>query len=107
MDLDKIDYIFKFYGEFMTDNEFNAWRHYSLQYKIDNGNQNLKSKESRLKLYYETGRMSKDPKVLDLLVDGFQSFKKNTAIRILSNNKDKIFFNDCSKCNRLARTPQN
>ena len=106
MDLDKVDYIFNYFGGLMTSNESTAWRHYSSQYKIDKGNSRKESKIARLKIYYQKGWMTKDPEILKLLENGIKAFRLNTAQRILKENKKEVVFNTCPKCNKLARTPK-
>ncbi|MDX2303071.1 MAG: hypothetical protein NW226_09735 [Microscillaceae bacterium] len=50
--------------------------------------------------------ISSDPEVLKLLKNGYEYFIIRTASRILEENADKVFLNNCPRCNRLARTPQ-
>ena len=54
----------------------------------------------------EKGWLSNDKEVLNLLNEGYELFRSNTAERILKENSDKIYFNNCPKCSKLARTPQ-
>jgi len=35
LDKDTIDYIFKYCSRFMTDEEVNAWKHYSTTFKFE------------------------------------------------------------------------
>jgi hypothetical protein len=51
-------------------------------------------------------RISKDPKALVLLEGGIQQFIINTTERIFKDSADEIYFNNCPKCGKLARTPQ-
>jgi ssDNA-binding Zn-finger/Zn-ribbon topoisomerase 1 len=37
---------------------------------------------------------------------GYDSFELNVANRIMEQTPEKVFFNNCPKCNKLARTPR-
>jgi len=39
------------------------------------------------------------------LENGIDHFRLSTAERILKEDRDKIYFNNCPKCDELARTP--
>lgn len=94
-------YIINHFGRYMTKNERLAWRHYSSTVKLaDNEN------PAFTKMYYKKGWLTDNPKVLDLLKDGYDEFEKNTAERILRENKNEIYLNKCPKCGQLARTPK-
>lgn len=49
--------------------------------------------------------LSTEPNVLNLAKDGYQQFQLTTAARILRDSADKVFFNYCPACGKLARTP--
>ena len=49
--------------------------------------------------------LSDDPEVLRLADGGLELFYERTAKRILSEDRDKIFINNCPSCGALARTP--
>ncbi|MCB0495870.1 MAG: hypothetical protein KDC79_07020 [Cyclobacteriaceae bacterium] len=94
-------YIINYFSRYMTKDESLAWRHYSSTIKLaDNDNPAL------TKMYYKKGWLSDDPKILNLLKDGYDEFEKNTADRILKENEKEIYLNKCPKCSRLARTPK-
>lgn len=100
MDQETAKYIFTFYISFLTEKEKLAWRHYSSTLKLEG------ISDSKLKsFYFKNGWISSDNEVIKLLENGFDHFEKETAKRILKNNPDEIFLNNCPKCNRLARTP--
>jgi hypothetical protein len=89
----------------MTIKEKAAWKHWSTNYKIDNGNYDSEEKkETRRRLSYRTGWLTKDKEILELLEDGIDEFRRKTAERILKH--EKIEFNNCPKCNKLTRTPK-
>ena len=79
-----------------------AIKHTNSTYKLEHST----SDNSNLtKIYREKGWLTSDQSVLDLLKDGYDNFELNVAKRILSQNSDKVYFNNCPKCNNLARTP--
>lgn len=86
----------------MTSGERMAIKHTTSTYKLENFNSN-NSKLTRI--YQEKGWLTSDHSVLDLLKDGYENFELNVANRIIDQNPDKVFFNNCPKCNKLARTP--
>jgi|JI10StandDraft_1071094.scaffolds.fasta_scaffold148312_3 hypothetical protein len=49
--------------------------------------------------------LTSDQTILDLLNDGYENFEITVANRILIESASKVFFNNCSKCNKLVRTP--
>lgn len=53
----------------------------------------------------EKGWLSNNEDVLDLLKDGIDKFRENTAKRIFSEHPEVLNFNYCSECGELARTP--
>ncbi len=86
----------------MTSAERMAIKHTNSTYKLENStsdNTNL------TRIYKEKGWLTSDQSVLDLLKDGYDNFELNVANRIIDQNADKMFFNNCPKCNKLARTP--
>lgn len=105
LDKDTIDYIFTFYSHFMTLNEAAATRHYLTSYKFRETLSNDKDGENT-EFLQKRGWLSMNSDVLDLLQNGFEQFRIKTAERIYEENRDRIYFNKCPKCNRLARTPQ-
>jgi hypothetical protein len=50
--------------------------------------------------------LSDDPEVLRLANGGLEVFYERTAKRILSQDREKIFINNCPSCGALARTPK-
>ncbi len=88
----------------MTFNEKSAWKHWSTNYKVDNGNFETEvKKESRKRLLLKNGWLTQDKDVLELLENGIDAFKRQTAERILK--EEKIEFNNCPKCGKLTTTP--
>src|SRR5690606_10209891 len=57
-------------------------------------------------MYKEKGWLTDDPKVLELLKDGYDKFELTTAQRIMDESGEQVFLNTCPACDRLTRTPQ-
>lgn len=104
MNPEKVDYVFNYFGNLMTEEEAKAWRHYSSNYKLTHGGEKLPN-EAMKQMYLKKGWISTNPKVLRLLDSGIDSFKRNTVIRILEESNSEVHFNNCPKCGELARTP--
>ncbi len=99
--IEKADYIIKFYSNLLTLQEAKALRHYRSTIKLDN------AKDAGLtRMYLKTGWLSDDPQILNYLNEGYVQFTLNCAERILKNNPDKVYFNLCPVCGKLARTPE-
>ena len=86
----------------LTSEEKMAIKHTSSMFKLEHSN----SKNPNLtRMYRENGWLTSDQSVLDLLKDGYDNFELNVANRIMEQSPEKVFFNNCPKCNKLARTP--
>lgn len=98
--IEKADYIIAFYSGLMTLHEEKALRHHRSIIKLEG------MKDVNLtRIYLKNGWLTDDPLILNYLNGGYIQFVLNCAERILRDNPDKIFFNLCSKCGKLARTP--
>ncbi len=97
---DTARYIITYFSELMTPAEKVALRHQQSLIKLEGDDDG-----SRTKLYYRSGRLSDDPKVLKLLNEGPDQFLINCAERILKDCPEKVFLNLCPACKKLARTP--
>ncbi|WP_185146513.1 hypothetical protein [Chryseobacterium lactis] len=53
----------------------------------------------------DRGWISSDPEITNLLENGYEIFEQNIVTRIMTETPEKVFFNNCPKCNKLARTP--
>ena len=104
MDQEKVDYIFKYFGKLMTDHEARAWRHYSAEFKLTHGGKK-DANESKRRLYLKIEWITEDTEIIKLLDNGIDAFRENVVNRILIQSPNKVYFNLCPKCNRLARTP--
>lgn len=102
VDKETAKYIVNYFSNLLTSTESMAIRHTNSTYKLEHST----SDNSNLtKIYQEKGWLTSDQSVLDLLKDGYDQFELNVANRILNQNTDKVFLNNCPKCNKLARTP--
>ena len=100
MDKATAKYILNYYSHFMTPHEARAWKHHSSTIKLSG-----KDNPNLAKMYRKKGWLTEDKAALDLLKEGWGNFELTTAERILTDEKEKIFFNMCPKCRQLARTP--
>lgn len=101
MDQETAHYVFTYFGELMSEQERKAWRHYASTIKLGPA-----PDEARVQAYRKKGWLTDDPDVLDLLAGGIEQFELNTATRIFKDHQDKVLFNNCPQCGRLARTPK-
>ncbi|BAU52330.1 hypothetical protein [Mucilaginibacter gotjawali] len=54
---------------------------------------------------WKRGLLTDNPVVLDLLKYGYDAFELRACERIMAECPEKVFFNYCPQCKRLARTP--
>jgi hypothetical protein len=99
-----IEYVFNYYSRFMTLPEKTALKHYNTVYKFGNSLSN-DPKEEKRDFLIKTGWLSADKEVNDLLENGFEYFREKAVEKILRHHSSEIFFNNCPKCGKLARTP--
>jgi hypothetical protein len=107
MDLEKARYIIVHHSHLMNRRESLARRHLLGTAKITHGRSDaaaqIETAKSRSGL---RDLLSEDPQVLELARHGFDAFALVTAERILTDHADKVAFNYCCQCGRLARTPK-
>ncbi|RYU92696.1 hypothetical protein [Emticicia agri] len=103
MDKEMARYIINYFPNLLTEAEKAARKHHTTLDKHYFSSQVPDS--NRIKLAYKKGWLSNDPQVIDLLKDGYDAFELNVIQRILTETPEKIYFNNCVKCGRLARTP--
>ena len=107
MDLETATYITNYYSNLFSTKESKAWKHWSTEYKLIHGTyETEEQRENRRKFNYKTGWMTEDPEILELLAEGIDNFKIQTAERIINSHGEKILLNNCPKCNKLTRTPK-
>jgi hypothetical protein len=104
LDIETAKYIIRYFSHLLTDDEGKAIVHYSTSFKLNYSKnpEKLTSLKAALK---EKDWITENPKVLELLENGFGHFELTTASRILENNPDQIKLNKCPICGSLARTP--
>lgn len=56
-------------------------------------------------MYLKKGWLTEDKHIQSLLEKGIDHFRLKTAERIIKDSRDNIHFNNCPKCDELARTP--
>ena len=95
MESSQVDYILHYYSQLMNENESAAWKHWSTNYKIIHSNSSEHEMEVRARLMTEKGWLSNDENVLNLLKDGIDKFRENTAERIFSEHPEILNFNYC------------
>jgi uncharacterized protein len=96
MDKEIRKYVMDYFSNLLTENERLAMRHETLMSK----------KTSRNSAMLEAkGWLTVSQAVLDLLANGYDAFENAAVHRILTEQADKIFLNNCPKCQKLARTP--
>ena len=102
MDNDTAKYIITYFSDLLTSSEKMAIKHTISKFKLEH----TTSDNTHLtRIYQEKGWLTSDQTVLDLLKDGYDNFELSVAKRILQVNSNKVLFNNCPKCNKLARTP--
>jgi hypothetical protein len=95
------NYILINYWELLTLSEKRALKHHRHSLKL----QDLPDGELRTKMYLRNQWLSNEPEILKQLDGGYVQFTLNCAERIFRGNPDKVFFNLCPKCEKLARSP--
>lgn len=98
MNQEQANYIITYFGNLMTAHEKLALKHHVHTYKTSDD-----PKMSRI--LTDKGWIRTEPEILDFLKDGYDEFELNIAKRIMMENPEKVFLNNCSKCDKLARTP--
>jgi hypothetical protein len=93
-----------YYSRFMTSKEVAAMKHSITSQKFSKTTATNVT-DSRSGFFAEKGWLSSDSEVLELIKDGIEAFRIKTATRIVKDNPGKVYFNNCPKCERLARTP--
>ncbi|HVW98178.1 MAG TPA: hypothetical protein VHA56_19560 [Mucilaginibacter sp.] len=97
---EKAEYIIRFYSSLLTSQEASALRHHRSTIKLEGINTTPLTRT-----YLKVGWLSDDPAILNYLNEGYMQFLLNCAQRILADHPDKIYFNFCPTCGKLARTP--
>lgn len=102
LDNETAKYIIRYFSNLLTSAEKMAIKHTTSIYQLEHStSDNL----HLTKIFREKGWLTSEQSVLDLLKDGYENFELNIANRIIDQNPNRVFFNHCPKCNKLARTP--
>lgn len=51
------------------------------------------------------GWITQNEDAINLLQNGYEEFELEVAKRIMKEEPEKVFFNNCPVCHKLARTP--
>jgi hypothetical protein len=113
------NYMITYFGHLMTANEKRAYDHLIVSMPLTESEQRFFDfiaweeahgrtlpEEAKSLLRRREAMLSKDPEVLRLASGGFEAFFERTTRRILSEDRDRVFLNNCPSCGALARTPQ-
>jgi hypothetical protein len=98
VDKETANYIKNYFSNLMTDDEKLALKYHMYTYKTED---NPKMR----KLMVEKGWISEQPEIQKFLKNGYDDFELKIALRIITESAGKVFFNNCPKCKKLARTP--
>lgn len=98
MDQETASYIINYFSNLMTDNEKLALKHHMHTYKTSDD-------PKMRRILTNRGWIRTEPEILNFLKHGYDEFELNVARRIMTENPEKVFLNNCLKCNKLARTP--
>lgn len=95
-----IDYIFEYCGKYFTEDESKANGHLTAMFKSKN---NVHS--PMYKFFMKEENVLVNQQIVDLVKDGFEKFKIRVVTRIYSEHKHSLDLNLCTKCWKIARTP--
>ncbi|MBB4806992.1 hypothetical protein HNP38_002288 [Chryseobacterium defluvii] len=98
IDKEAANYIRNYFSNLMTNDEKLALKHHIYTYKSSDN-------PTMRKMMLEKGWINSDPEIINFLKNGYEEFELNVAKRIMAETPQKVFFNNCPKCNKLARTP--
>lgn len=90
----------------MTLREKAAYSHLAAAMKATLGRSDTTAQEEARRDEVFSKWVTDDPEVITIAKDGYQAFVEGTAARILSENKNDVFLNNCPRCHELARTPK-
>ena len=103
---DLAHYVIRFFGDLMTEDEAEAYRHLTMVYKSADGATDAET-QTRVRAMPVRGKLlTSVPGALSLAAEGFDAFLEQTAARILREHPGKVFLNRCPQCQALTRTPR-
>ncbi|TKC10876.1 hypothetical protein FA048_11960 [Pedobacter polaris] len=106
MDQETAKYIVNYFSALLTDSERLAIRHTHSLIKLDLKEITQNTNYPLLNIYKRKGWITEDIEILNLLKEGYDNFEVKAAERIMCENCEKVFLNNCPSCNKLARTPE-
>lgn len=98
MDKETADYIRNYFSNLMTGDEKLALKYHMYTYKTE-------IDPKMRKMMVSAGWISERSDIKEYLKNGYEDFELNVARRIMQETPEKVFLNNCPKCNQLARTP--
>jgi hypothetical protein len=107
VDIETAYYIIHHFPRLLTKTEKAALQYSNSMFKLrkpENYN-STEAYEERLKWFKKYNLITEDTKALTLLDNGREDFYITAATRIVEQTPEKVFFNYCSRCGKLARTP--
>lgn len=99
MDKETASYIRNYFGNLMTDDEKLALKHHM---SISKSSNNPEMRNMMMK----NGWINSESRIINFLKDGYEEFELNVVKRIMAETPEKVFFNNCPRCSKLARTPK-
>ena len=107
MDKELINYIVTYHTNLLTDKEKLGLKLLRSEIKIESSDnaQTRENIERKINLYKKIGWLTEDKEIWELIKVGPEKLDEKIAERILKAHRDKIEFNNCPNCGRLARTP--
>jgi hypothetical protein len=107
MNIETAYYIIRHFPRLLTPTEIAALKHNISMFKMQKqeNSRSIEVYEEGIKWFKEHNLITEDAEALSLLDGGSKQFYINTATRIVKQTPEKVFFNNCSKCGLLARTP--
>jgi len=105
IDKETAKYIIDYFSELLPSHEKIAMEYMLSQFKPENRDKHTFMNKWATDIYKKNGWLTESQTVLDLLKEGYDSFERKTALKILKEHPNDIFLNKCPQCQRLARTP--
>ncbi len=94
------DYIFNYCGKFFWQEEIKAHLHLHALEKSNNGVNVV-----MYKFFMKEENVLHNPKIKDLVNEGFEAFKIKVVSRIWEEHRNELELNLCPKCKKITRTP--
>jgi hypothetical protein len=98
MTTEEVDYIINHFNNLISEPERIAMKHHFYADEIDGSS-------LRKRWYLERKWITEDLEILKLLDGGYEQLRLRAAENALKNHPDKVYFNRCEICGKVARTP--